>query len=142
MPLVMFACNDHRNGEFKGTFTNCVVYLGKDIDDALELESEFVDRGLKMAYEMGDGGENGKFFRVRLGKDTRFEASRYVQWHGTWVWDSVRMSWPETARLLNFLRKKKFSCHCGPTKLFDRFNDRDGADFTEAELRAVLGEGA
>lgn len=104
---VMFACNDYRNGMFYGRFDSVAI-------DKYEAEFD----GPWTSIKFLDGN------RVRIGRKV-FEHTGVAEWVGNWCWDEVRVV--DGKRLLRHLKDRGFTCSAGHTRLFNWFNERQGA---------------
>lgn len=112
--LIMFACNDHRNGHHQGWFDAVSIETG---DESLEFEGPRVEMRRRT-----DG-------RVGIGRHT-FSYRRWSTWVGNRCWDELDIV--EPVQLLEYLRQRGYTCHCGPSEFFEAFND--GNDLSEFEV--------
>lgn len=113
------ACNDYRNGVFQGWFESAYVHRGASYEEGLELE------GPRTKVKVAELGGT-----VRIGRVTvPYKSSQ--SWVGNWCWDSYQIDPRDMLRVLNYLIRRGWHCTCGPTELFERFNE--GREITAEE---------
>ena len=115
---IMLACNDHRNGRFKGSF-DAAELLGLDGDRLMAFEGPPIKARFWLRSKCGappsfsvTGRNAGLPLRIWL------HAENYRQWYGNWCWDAFFVQ-PETAaKFLHVVRIAKWHCYEAESGLF------------------------
>lgn len=115
MVRVSLACNDPRNGEHQGYIE------ALQIADVIQLEGARV-----RCFTMG-----GRLIVAGL----TLPIHGYGVWAGNWCWDEVRLSTLDAWRLLEALRRERWSCGEAESVLYDAW---DAGRALEGPLRAAL----
>lgn len=119
--IVAIACNDERNGMFKGR-VNSIVIESADGCSTFELEDDF-HGGMRCVMSGG---------RIRLGK-REFPFTSQKQWYGNWCWDALTMTSGTVAELLNYLRSLgNWQPRSGPSDMWLQWNG--GLGFSGGDL--------
>jgi hypothetical protein len=120
---VMLCVNDPDNGSHTGRVDGVDLH---DDDIAMSL------RGQSLKCTLVGGV-------LRIGHVT-VEAITYQTWVGNWCWDCAKVQLSDAARIVNYLRRRKWDCEQGYTHLYEAFeagkdiNADDLAYVTEAEV--------
>jgi hypothetical protein len=103
----MLCCNSTRNGAFIGLCRQLAL------DQALTLESPWIDRSLKLRIGARD---------FTLGKTAVFPHRGHSEWAGNWCWNSVWVTHATAADVLNFVVGKGYRPQSGLVSLWDKID--------------------
>lgn len=93
---LMFDCNDHRNGEFRGVVTSMAVYRdGTHIVTLAGCEKDFRELG----------AAEPDFPGIKVYGVGRAQVIESRQWVGNWCWNSYRVSFHRAAFLISMLNR-------------------------------------
>lgn len=125
---LMLCCNNPDNGMFEGYAE--AVSLELACGESIELNGPRVKISEKAATTQGRYYEIIKIGRVsarKLGGAT---------WVGNWCWDSVRLESERCRMVLNYLKRRGWSCECAPAEFYDRW--QQPGDITPEEWPGLV----
>ena len=121
------ACNSERDGRHLGYVEHIHLY-GSDLEPMLELHGN----RLACSILRSDQSNSRHFFFLCHLRQLRILS--YTTWAGNWCWDAVQLSPDDTAKLVNYLKRRGWQCETGWAVMCDLWNDGHvwtAADFSE-----------
>lgn len=126
MYRLAMACNDYRNGNYKGVVD--AINIADESGDGLHLVG---DRPLSCSVTKSANSGMPRFLCIG---HLRLRIHSYSTWVGNWCWDEASMDNEELAKAVNYLRKRGWQCEGGYVELTDKYEGNEALtadDFTE-----------
>lgn len=126
MYRLAMACNDHRNGNYKGVVD--AINITDESGDGLHLVGE---RPLSCGIEKSTNSGTYRFLHIG---HLRLRIHSYARWVGNWCWDEASMDDAELAKAVNYLRKRGWCCEGGYIGLTEKYESKElftSEDFKE-----------
>jgi hypothetical protein len=100
MTHIHLACNSERNGFHQGFVESISIYGNDGIDPMLMLVGNRLPCGVMRSEK------SHKYRFLRLGHLRNLRILSYTIWVGNWCWDAAQLSPEDTAKLVNYLKRR------------------------------------
>lgn len=113
--LIMFCCNDWRNGNCLGQADSFELF-GCEIEGGAPIRIDYKPKKLP-GSNVADGDHTLIFGRLKI------PCISWSSWVGNWCWDAAKVRHVHAVECWNYLvARKDYQCVHGPEKLFEGFN--------------------
>lgn len=119
---ITLACNDWRNGNFRGTVDAVNIEADDDIEPMLALSGNEMPCG----YTYDDNKRSGLW----IGDLRDIVLLGYARWAGNWCWDMACINDDDAVRIINYLMGFEWDCDCGYGIAYRKY---ENAEYITAE---------
>jgi hypothetical protein len=132
MTHIHLACNNYRNGFHQG-FVESISIDSDGIDPMLMLVGNRLSCGVAGGLLGSEKSRECRF--LRLGHLRNLRILSYTTWVGNWCWDSAQLSPEDTAKVVNYLKRRNWENEGGWVEMGEKWDS--GHVFTASDFDEV-----